>query len=44
LLIDAATGEIVSHTAIEQMKTRALELWNRDHAKIKAAVLQTRDG
>lgn len=43
LIIDASTGEVIDHTDIEQMKTQALELWKINHAKIKAAVLQTRD-
>ncbi|MGH9835619.1 MAG: hypothetical protein ACREBD_20075 [Blastocatellia bacterium] len=43
LVIDAATGEVIDHTDIEQMKTLALELWERDHAKIKAALPQAGD-
>lgn len=43
LIIDANTGEIISHTNIEQMKERATKLWERNHAKIEAAVLQTRN-
>lgn len=43
LIIDAGTGEVISHTDVEQMKTRAIKLWKINHAKIKAAVLQTRD-
>ena len=42
LVIDASTGDVISHTEIEQMKTRAAKLWKRNHAKIQAAVLQTR--
>ena len=43
LIIDAHTGEVTSHTDLAQMKARATKLWKRDHAKIKAAVLQTRN-
>jgi dipeptide/tripeptide permease len=43
LIIDAHTGDVISHTDIEQMKERAMKLWKRNHAKVKAAVLQTRN-
>lgn len=43
LIIEARTGEVVSHTEIPEMKARALKLWKRDHAKVKAAVLHTRN-
>ncbi len=43
LVIDAGTGEVITHTDIEQMKTQALELWELNHARIKAAVLGSAD-
>jgi hypothetical protein len=43
IVIDARTGEVIGHTDIEQMKAQAQKLWKRNHAKVKAAVLQTRD-
>jgi hypothetical protein len=43
LVLDARTGEVVNHTEIQGMKARAMRLWKRHHAKVKAAVLRTRN-
>jgi hypothetical protein len=43
ILIDAQNGEIVSHTDVEEMTQRGLELGRKHRAKVRAAFLQTRN-
>jgi hypothetical protein len=42
LWLDAESGEVVSHTDIDQMTKQVKRLYRRHHAEIKAAFLQTR--
>lgn len=43
IFVRADSGEIVSHTDIEQLKTRGLELGRKHRAKVRAAFLRTRN-
>jgi len=42
LWLDGNTGEVVSHTDIDEMTKQVKRLYRRHHAEIKAAFLQTR--
>jgi len=43
ILIDAQSGQVTSHTDIEEIKALGLALGRKHRAKVRAAFLQTRD-
>jgi hypothetical protein len=43
IFVNAHSGEIVSHTDIEEMSARGLQLGRKHRAKVRAAFLRTRN-
>lgn len=43
ILVDAQSGEVVSHTGIEEVKALGLELGRKHRAKVRAAFLRARN-